>query len=47
MTNSITAALVLLIIGIFVLDATVLHLNLPLVTARAFAEFVEWVSFWR
>lgn len=47
MTNTITVALVLLIAGVFVVDATVLHLDLPLQAARSFAQLVEWVSFWR
>ena len=47
MTNSITVALVVLIEAIFLLDATVLHMNLPLQAARGFAQFVEWLSFWR
>ena len=37
----------LLIAGVFVVDATVLHLDLPLNAARSFAQLVEWVSFWR
>ena len=47
MTNTITAVLVLLIVGLFVLDATVLHMDLPLIVGRGMAEFIEWLSFWR
>lgn len=47
MTNAITLTLVLLILGLFVLDATVLHLGLPLLAAKGTAELIEWVSFWR
>ncbi len=30
----------------FVLDATVLHLDLPLRAAKAIADLIEWVAFW-
>jgi len=47
MTNSIAATIVVLVIGLLVLDATVLHWNVPVVFGRSFVHFVEWVSFWR
>ena len=47
MTNTIAIALVLLIAGFFVLDATVLHWHAPLRVGQAFVQFVEYVSFWR
>lgn len=47
MTNRIAIVLGLLIIGLFVLDAQVLHWNLPVALGRAFVNFVEYLSFWR
>lgn len=47
MTNSIAIVLAALIVGMFVLDATVLHLGLPVMLGRLVAQFIEWVSFWR
>ena len=47
MTNSIAVALVLLVAALLLLDAQVLHWNLPVVVGRAFVGFVEYASFWR
>lgn len=47
MTNKIALVLALLILGLFVLDAALLHWNLPLLVGRQMLHFVEWVSFWR
>ncbi len=47
MTNKIALVLALLIVGLFVLDAMVLHWGLPLLFGRQMLHFVEWVSFWR
>ena len=47
MTNKIALVLALLITGLFVLDAAMLHWNLPLLVGRQMLHLVEWVSFWR
>ena len=47
MTNKIALVLALLILGLFVLDAALLHWNLPLLVGRQMLHLVEWVSFWR
>lgn len=47
MTNNIALVLALLVIGLFVLDAAVLHWNLPLLIGREMVGLVEWLSFWR
>lgn len=47
MTNQIAIALALMIAGLFLLDAFVLHMDLPVFLARQFVELIEWVSFWR
>lgn len=47
MTNRIAIALALLIIGLFLADHLLLHLDLSLFLARQFADLIEWVSFWR
>lgn len=47
MTNKIAIALALLIIGLFLADHFVLHLDLPLFLAKQFADLIEWLSFWR
>lgn len=47
MTNTIAIVLIALIAGVLLLDAQVLHWNLPLVVAREFVRLVEWLSFWR
>lgn len=47
MNNQIAVGLVALLVGLLLLDAFVLHLDLPLFMARQFVELIEWVSFWR
>lgn len=47
MTNSIALVLALIVVGFFVLDAAVLHWNLPLLVGRQMLSLIEWVSFWR
>ena len=47
MTNSIALVLALMILGLFALDATVLHLGLAVQIGRLMTQFIEWVSFWR
>lgn len=47
MTNGIALVLALMIIGIFALDATALHWNLPLLIGRQMLSLIEWFSFWR
>lgn len=47
MTNSIALVLALMVIGIFALDATLLHWNLPLLIGRQMLSLIEWFSFWR
>lgn len=47
MTNAIAITLVMLIAAVFVLDAALLHWDLPVVLGRQFVGFVEWASFWR
>lgn len=47
MTNRIALAIVLLIAAFFVADALVLHLGTALFLARQFADFVEYLAFWR
>lgn len=47
MTNRIAIVLLLLVVLLFVLDAQVLHWNLPLLVGRNFVRLVEWLSFWR
>lgn len=47
LTNAIAITLVLLIAGLFALDAALLHWNLPVVLGRQFVGLVEWTSFWR
>lgn len=47
MTNQIAIALALCIAGLLLLDAFVLHMDMPLFLARQFADLIEWVSFWR
>ena len=47
MTNSIALVLALMVLGLFVLDATLLHWNLPLLVGRQMLGLIEWVSFWR
>ena len=47
MTNAIALTLAAIILGVFALDALVLHQGLTLHVARLVAELIEWVSFWR
>ena len=47
MTNKIALVLALLITGLFVLDAAMLHWNLPLLIGRQMLPLVEWLTFWR
>ncbi|MCB2125039.1 MAG: hypothetical protein H6897_02160 [Rhodobacteraceae bacterium] len=47
MTTRIALFLVVLIVLFFVVDALWLHLGAPLFLARKFADFVEWLAFWR
>ena len=47
MTNKIALVLALLILGLLVLDTTMLHWNLPLLIGREMLGLVEWVSFSR
>lgn len=47
MTNGIALALATLIVALFVLDATVMHWDLPLLIGRLLLHLIEWVSFWR
>ena len=47
MTNQITIVLGLLILGLFALDALVLHWNLPVFLGKKFAGLIEFLSFWR
>jgi hypothetical protein len=47
MTNSIAIALLVLILGLFALDQSWLHWDLPLLAARSVDDFIEHVSFWR
>lgn len=47
MTNSIAVVLALMVVGLLVLDSTVLHWNLPLLIGREMLSLIEWVSFWR
>ncbi|CAM2998474.1 hypothetical protein SAMN04488021_101300 [Paracoccus aminovorans] len=47
MTNQIAIALGLLILGLFLADALLLHWNLPLFLGKQFASLIEYLSFWR
>lgn len=47
MTNQIAIALVVLIAGIFLIDATLFTGQLPLFLAKQFVSLVEYLSFWR
>ena len=47
MTNGIAVVLALLVAGLLLLDAQVLHWNLPVLVGRSFVDFVEYLSFWR
>ena len=47
MNNQIAAALALLVIALFAVDAAFFGGNLPISLARRFADLVEYLSFWR
>ncbi|WP_195759800.1 hypothetical protein [Paracoccus sp. S-4012] len=47
MTNTLAIILALVIGGLLILDAQLLHWNLPLLVGREFVRLVEWASFWR
>ena len=47
MTNSIAFVLAALIVALLVLDATVLHWDVPIIVGREMLHLIEWVSFWR
>ncbi|KGJ08754.1 hypothetical protein [Paracoccus sphaerophysae] len=47
MTNSIAFVLAALIVALLVLDATVLHWDIPIMVGREMLHLIEWVSFWR
>ena len=47
MTNSIAFVLAALIVALLVLDATVLHWDIPIMAGREMLHLIEWVSFWR
>ncbi len=47
MTNRIAVALVLIVAAFFIADHFLLHLGAALFLARQFAQFVEYLAFWR
>ena len=47
MTNKLAIILFALIVTLFIVDRTVIHLNLPLIAAKGLDNFIEYVSFWR
>lgn len=47
MTNKIAIALLLLIAVAFAVDQVWLGGTLPLLAAKALAQFIEYLSFWR
>lgn len=47
MTNLLVLLLSLLIVGVFALDVTWLHWDLPLRAGRQFVAMVDWIEFWR
>lgn len=47
MTNSIAFVLAALIVALLVLDATVLHWDIPIMVGREMLHLIEWLSFWR
>ncbi len=47
MTNGITAFLVILIGGALAADAVFNDWTASLFLARKFADFIQWVAFWR
>ncbi len=47
MTNRLAIVLGLLIVGFFILDAVVLHLDAPVWIMRRLAELIQTMAFWR
>ena len=47
MTNQIAIALGLVILGLFGLDAIVFDWSNSVFLGKKFAEFLEWIAFWR
>jgi len=47
MTNQIAIGLALLIVGFFVLDAYVLHLDAGVFLARKGLDLIEYLAIWR
>ena len=47
MNNTIAIVLLLIIAGLLLLDAQVMHWGLPVLAGRQFIRLVEWLSFWR
>lgn len=47
MTNQIALAILILIVGVFVVDHYWLNMNLPVLTGKALDEFIEYLAFWR
>lgn len=47
MTNTIAIWLGGLIVGFFILDALILHLDAHLYVMRAMLDLIRWVAFWR
>ncbi|MFV0410573.1 MAG: hypothetical protein ACK5LJ_13050 [Paracoccus sp. (in: a-proteobacteria)] len=47
MTTRNVITIFLLIVLLFVVDALWLHWDLPLLIGRQFADFIEYLSFWR
>lgn len=47
MTNSIVISLFVLIVAIFVMDAMLLHDDLPVIVGKRALDLIEWVAFWR
>jgi hypothetical protein len=47
MTNRLAIVLGLLIVGFFVLDAVVLHLDAPIWIMRRLEDMIRQMAFWR
>lgn len=47
MTNQIALALALIVIALFVIDATFFGGGLPISLGKRFAGLIEYLSFWR
>lgn len=47
MTNLVALVLAVLILGLFALDALMMHWGLPVRIGRAMVQIIEWISFWR